>query len=112
MKIEYDDLRSSPSEGWMYSTLREKNVKIYGGKLVENVVQALARIIVGEQMLKIAKKYRPVLTVHDAVSIIVPEQESTEAMAYVQECMRWVPKWANGLPVDCEIGCGPTYADS
>jgi len=112
MKIEYDDLRSSPSDGWMYSTLREKNVKLYGGKLVENVVQALARIIVGEQMLKIAKKYRPVLTVHDAVSIIVPEQESTEAMAYVQECMRWVPKWAEGLPVDCEIGCGPTYADS
>jgi DNA polymerase len=112
MKIEYHDLRSSPSEGWMYSTLREKNVKLYGGKLVENVVQALARIIVGEQMLKIAKKYRPVLTVHDAVSIIVPEQESTEAMAYVQECMRWVPKWAEGLPVDCEIGCGPTYADS
>ena len=112
MKIEYDDLRSSPSDGWMYSTLREKNVKLYGGKLVENVVQALARIIVGEQMLRIAKKYRPALTVHDAVSIIVPEQESTEAMAYVQECMRWVPKWANGLPVDCEIGCGPTYADS
>jgi DNA polymerase len=112
MKIEYHDLRSSPSEGWMYSTLREKNVKLYGGKLVENVVQALARIIVGEQMLRIAKKYRPVLTVHDAVSIIVPEQESIEAMAYVQECMRWVPSWANGLPVDCEIGCGPTYADS
>ena len=112
MKIEYHDLRTSPPDGWFYSTMREKNVKLYGGKLVENVVQALARIIVGEQMLKIAKKYRPVLTVHDAVSIIVPEQESIEAMAYVQECMRWVPKWANGLPVDCEIGCGPTYADS
>jgi DNA polymerase len=112
MKIEYHDLRNTNIDGWMYSTLREKNVKLYGGKLVENVVQALARIIVGEQMLRIAKKYRPVLTVHDAVSIIVPEQESIEAMAYVQECMRWVPKWANGLPVDCEIGCGPTYADS
>ena len=112
MKIEYHDLRTTPLEGWMYSTLREKNVKLYGGKLVENVVQALARIIVGEQMLRIAKRYRPALTVHDAVSIIVPEQESIEAMAYVQECMRWVPKWANGLPVDCEIGCGPTYADS
>jgi len=112
MKIEYNNLRATPVEGVMYSTLREKNVKLYGGKLVENVVQALARIIVGEQMLRIAKRYRPVLTVHDAVSIIVPEQESNEAMAYVQECMRWTPTWANGLPVDCEIGCGPTYADS
>jgi len=112
MKIEYNNLRTTPVEGVMYSTLREKNVKLYGGKLVENVVQALARIIVGEQMLRIAKRYRPVLTVHDAVSIIVPEQESNEAMAYVQECMRWTPTWANGLPVDCEIGCGPTYADS
>lgn len=112
MKIEYNSLRTNSPDGWVYSTVREKNVKLYGGKVVENVVQALARIIVGEQMLRISKKYRPVLTVHDAVSIIVPEQESTEAMAYVQECMRWVPSWANGLPVDCEIGCGPTYADA
>ena len=111
MRLEYANLRPK-EDSYVYTTLRESAVHIYGGKLVENIVQALARIVVGSQMVRISKRYRPVLTVHDAVTIVVPEKESDEAMAYVQECMRWTPKWANGLPVDCEIGCGPTYADS
>jgi DNA polymerase len=111
MRLEYANLRPQ-EDSYVYTTLRESAVYIYGGKLVENIVQALARIVVGSQMVRISKRYRPVLTVHDAVTIVVPEKESDEAMAYVQECMRWTPKWANGLPVDCEIGCGPTYADS
>ena len=111
MRLEYMNLRHG-GDSYMYSTVRELEVKIYGGKLVENIVQALARIVVGSQMVRISKKYRPILTVHDAVSIVVPASESEEAKAYVQECMRWVPKWAEGLPVDCEIGCGPTYAES
>jgi len=111
MRLEYMNLRHG-GDSYMYSTVRELEVKIYGGKLVENIVQALARIVVGSQMVRISKKYRPILTVHDAVSIVVPASESEEAEAYVQECMRWVPKWAEGLPVDCEIGCGPTYAES
>jgi DNA polymerase I-like protein with 3'-5' exonuclease and polymerase domains len=114
MRLDYLNLRlSGPDrDEYVYTTLREKEIRIYGGKLVENIVQALARIVVGSQMVRISKRYRPVLTVHDAVTIVVPENESDEAMAYVQECMRWTPKWATGLPVDCEIGCGPTYADS
>jgi len=111
MRLEYMNLRHG-GESYTYSTVRELDIKIYGGKLVENIVQALARIVVGSQMVRISKKYRPILTVHDAVSIVVPASESEEAKAYVQECMRWVPKWADGLPVDCEIGCGPTYAES
>jgi DNA polymerase I-like protein with 3'-5' exonuclease and polymerase domains len=62
-------------------------------------------------MLKIAKKYRPVLTVHDAVACIAPEGEVEEAMAYVEQCMRWTPDWAAGLPVNCEAGYGKTYGD-
>jgi DNA polymerase len=111
MRLEYMNLRPKENS-YVYSTAREKEIKIYGGKLVENIVQALARIVVGSQMVRISKRYRPILTVHDAVSIVVPVAEAEEAKAYVQECMRWVPKWAEGLPVDCEIGCGPTYAES
>ena len=49
--------------------------------MVENIVQALARIIVGEQMLKIRERYRPVLTVHDAAVIVAPKSELNEAVA-------------------------------
>jgi len=85
--------------------------KIYGGKVIENVCQAIARCIIGEQMIKIAKKYHVVLTVHDAIACIVKEDEVEEAQAYIEECMKWTPEWAEGLPVNCESGYGKSYGD-
>jgi DNA polymerase I-like protein with 3'-5' exonuclease and polymerase domains len=109
----YPNLRKiQTDEGWQYVyDNRKGQTKLYGGKLVENVCQALARCIIVEQMLRIAKKYRPVLTVHDAIACIAPEQEADEAMAYVMECMSWTPDWAEGLPVACEAGYGKSYGD-
>jgi DNA polymerase len=86
-------------------------VRIYGGKVVENICQAVARQIVAEQMLRIAKRYKVVLTVHDAVAAIAREEEAVAARAYVEECMSWNPKWATGLPLACESGMGATYGD-
>jgi DNA polymerase len=103
-------IKAADGDQYVYDS-RRGAVKIYGGKLVENICQALARCIIGEQMLKIAKKYRPVLTVHDAVACIAPEEEVNEAVAYVEECMRWTPDWAVGLPVNCESGYGRSYGD-
>jgi DNA polymerase len=84
-------------------------IDIYGGKLIENCVQALARIVVTQQLLKIAKRYKVVLTVHDAVACIAKKEESSEARDFVEECMRWVPKWAAGCPINCESGIGEDY---
>ena len=103
-------IRGEDGEQYVYDS-RNGAVKIYGGKLVENVCQALARCIIGEQMLKIGNKYRVVLTVHDAVACIVPVAEVEEAMQYVMECMRWTPDWAEGLPVNCEAGYGKSYGE-
>ena len=85
--------------------------RIYGGKVVENICQAVARCIIGEQMILIAKRYEVTHTVHDAIACIVPEEQVEEAQAYVEECMRWVPEWAEGLPVNCESGYGESYGD-
>ena len=93
---------------YVYDT-RKGTTYIYGGKVVENICQAIARCVVGEQMLKIAKRYKVVLTVHDAVACIAKEYEWEEAAAYVQECMRWRPKWAETLPLNCEVKVGKSY---
>ena len=85
--------------------------RIYGGKVVENVCQALARIVIGEQMLQVAKKYRVVMTVHDAIACIAPHEELDVAKAYVEACMRSRPAWAPDLPLDCETGYGESYGD-
>jgi len=111
--MRYDELKVEPGEkgpSFMYRT-RKGFTYIYGGKVIENVCQAIARCIIGEQMLRIAKRYRVVMTVHDAIACIAPEAEAQEAMAYVMECMRWTPKWAEGLPLNCEAGFSRRYGE-
>jgi len=112
--MRYDDLQFEQDDKkgiqFHYKTRRGRT-KIYGGKVIENVCQAIARCIIAEQMLRIAKKYKVVLTVHDAIAVCVRDVEADEAQAYVEKCMRWVPAWAEGLPVDCESGAGKSYGD-
>jgi len=110
--LNYKDLRkdSDEIEGYSYSSRRGR-IKIYGGKVVENVCQALARCVIGEQMLRISKRYKVALTVHDAIMAVVKEEEAEEAKAYVEECMKWRPSWALTLPLSCEVGVGKSYGE-
>ena len=109
LHLNYADLQEG-DDGYTYKSRRGR-IKIYGGKVVENVCQALARCVIGEQMLKISQKYKVALTVHDAVMAVVKEEEQDEAVAYVQECMTWRPSWAKTLPLACEIGVGKSYGE-
>jgi DNA polymerase I-like protein with 3'-5' exonuclease and polymerase domains len=111
--MRYDQLvavRDEKGMQYQYKTRYGWN-KIYGGKVIENVCQAIARCIIGEQMIKIAKRYDVVLTVHDAIACVVKDEEVLEAQAYIEECMKWTPEWAEGLPVSCESGYGKSYGD-
>lgn len=111
--MRYDDLKFDQGEKGVefhYQT-RKGRTRIYGGKVIENVCQAIARCIIAEQMLKIGKRYKVVLTVHDAIAVCVRDSEVEEAQKFVEECMRWVPEWAKGLPVNCESGAGKSYGD-
>jgi len=111
--MRYEDLDFEQGEKgieFSYQTRRGRT-RIYGGKVVENVCQAIARCIIGEQMLEINKKHRAVLTVHDSIVCCVKDEEVTDAQKYIEECMRWTPEWADGLPINCESGTGKTYGD-
>jgi DNA polymerase len=114
LHIQYPNLRAHADENGkreLVYTSKGLPVRIYGGKVVENVCQAVARQIVAEQMLRVAKRYKVVLTVHDAIAIIAKKEEAAEAQAYLEECMSWNPKWATGLPLACESGMGESYGD-
>ena len=109
----YHGLAAEKSERgyeYTYKTRKGPN-RIYGGKVVENVCQAVARCIIGHQMLLIAKRYKVVLTVHDSVVACVTDDELDTARAYVEECMNQIPKWAEGLPITCESGVGKSYGE-
>jgi DNA polymerase I-like protein with 3'-5' exonuclease and polymerase domains len=111
--IRYPGLTWDTSEAkskFVYKS-RRGFISVWGGSVVENIVQALARIIIGEQMLIVNRKYRPVLTVHDAIVNVVPEKEVDEAMKYITDTMSTPPDWAKGLPVACEAHHGYSYGD-
>jgi DNA polymerase len=111
--IQYPGLQTVVYDGRPQTAYVSKGIvtKVYGGLVVENFTQAIARCVVGEQMLRIAKRYKVVLTVHDAVACIAPVEEKDEAQRYVEECMSWRPSWATTLPLACESGMGATYGD-
>jgi DNA polymerase len=90
---------------------RRGQIHLWGGAVVENVVQALARCIVGEQMIAINERYPVVLTVHDAAVCVVPEEEVDKACKFIVECMSKTPDWAKGLPVACEAHYGYNYGE-
>ena len=116
--IKYPNIRQvqkdDGSSETVYDTKRGKATipnRIYGGKVTENVCQALARIVIGDQMLRIARKYKVVMTVHDAVACVVPEDEVERGVEYVELCMRIRPEWAPDLPLNCESGYGRSYGE-
>jgi DNA polymerase I-like protein with 3'-5' exonuclease and polymerase domains len=116
--VKYPELRKETDEDGktelVYKTRKGRalmDTRIYGGKVIENVCQALARIVIGEQLLRVSKKYKVVMTVHDAIGCIVPEDEVEQGMRLVEEVMKIRPKWAPDLPLDCEGGYGDSYGD-
>jgi hypothetical protein len=116
LHIKYPNLRRATNEQGkteiVYDTKKGRAVipnRIYGGKVVENICQGLARIVIGEQMLMVARRYRVAMTVHDSVCVLAPEEEGDESRAFVEACMRIRPKWATRLPLNCESKVGPSY---
>ena len=112
--IRYPDLHVDTSESnkrYLYKKRYNMQVTIWGGSVTENVVQALARIVIGEQMIDINEKYRPALTVHDAVVCVLPDEEVESGTKYIENIMSIAPEWADGLPIACESGVADNYGD-
>ncbi len=86
--------------------------KIYGGKVTENIIQALARIVVAEQMANIGQHYHVAFQVHDEIIITAPEQQATDAEKLLVEIMSTPPAWCADLPVACESGVSTNYGDT
>ena len=111
--ITYPQLEHKREEGkdkFVYKS-RKGYVSIWGGSVVENVIQALARIIVGEQMIKIKEHYKPVLTVHDAIVCIAKKDDTDNAMKIITDIMSTPPSWGQDLPIACEAKYGESYGD-
>jgi len=92
-----------------YMTMKG-STKLYGGLLTENVIQALARVIVADQMLRIAERYRVVMMSHDEVAYVAPVKKAEEALQFGIDMLRTPPAWAPDLPLDAEGGFDRMYS--
>lgn len=115
MCLKYPNLRSQRNDetGWDEWTYERKGerAKIYGGLLTENLVQALARIIVGEQMLDIYNMgHRVVMTTHDEVVCIAKNARAEKCFKDMLKAMRTPLDWCPDLPLNCEGGYADNYS--
>tara|TARA_R110000787_G_scaffold36714_3_gene93543 strand:- start:16071 stop:17954 length:1884 start_codon:yes stop_codon:yes gene_type:complete len=113
LALRYPELHYDEGEqSFKYNLKRGRSTMskyLWGGSLKENYTQALARIIIGEQMVRVAKRYPILLTVHDAQLPLIPIEEKDEGFAFVEHEMRRRPAWAHDLPLNCESHIGETY---
>lgn len=77
-----------------------ESIEIYGGKLVENIVQAIARDCLAEALITIEKNcLDPVLHVHDEIVCEVPREDAQSALERILAHFKRTPSWARGLPL-------------
>jgi DNA polymerase len=80
----------------------------YGGKLVENCTQAVARDLMAEAMLRVDAAGLPiVMSVHDELVCEVPEDQADPQK--LCDLMSILPPWAKGLPVTAAGWAGSFY---
>lgn len=91
-----------------------KYKKIYGGLLTENIVQALARIIIADQILKIAENLkgfgRVVTTTHDEIVVVVPEHLAESTLVMMHKEMTTPSNWCEDLPLAAAGGFARNYS--
>ena len=86
--------------------------RIYGGKVTENIVQALAALVIREQMAAAGLHFKVAFQVHDEIIVAVPEDNALADQTKLEALMSVAPKWAPDLPVACESGMAANYGDT
>ncbi len=96
-----------------YYTIGGKRQGTWGGRITENIVQALSRIVITEAMLRIERRMpyaKIVLTVHDEIIVLAPKVDADNIMEYIITLMCEKPAWAKQLPLDAEGGYDVCYS--
>jgi DNA polymerase len=87
--------------GLNQTTKKWEKVSSYGGKFVENCVQAIARDCLAETLVRLSSAgYQTVMHIHDEVVLDVPEGKGSQEE--VEHIMRQPISWAPGLPLNAD----------
>lgn len=117
--LVYQNLRKEVKDNgqvsYVYDQFKGRNwlpKYVFGGSLTENLVQAIAFVVLKHQAIEIAKAGIPInLNVHDEWVSVVPREQAPYAVATHYRCMRSVPDYIPQGLLDCEVDVGRNYAD-
>lgn len=97
-------------KGMDQTTKQWGNVDTYGGKLVENIIQAIARDLLAQSMLRInGAGFEIVMHVHDEVVCEVPLEVSEQNLKAIEDIMATPIDWAEGLTLTADGYLTPFY---
>jgi DNA polymerase len=120
LHLHYPNLQyDNKDRKWMYKYAGRDKV-IYGPKFLENIVQALARIVVMDAALVIETRFKDELSypvglamqVHDELVYVVKEDDVERAVMIASEEMARPPVWAKDLPLASECDVGKNYGEA
>jgi DNA polymerase len=122
MVLSYPQIRNvvDPDTGDSQVTYRGKDfwVKLFPGKIIENIIQALSRVIIASNMLDATKTLKDIdskgqlgLLCHDEIVTIVEEEKAQEYLDLLTTVMRTPPVWCSegNLTLDAEGGFARSY---
>ena len=110
-------------DGWRYSIVKAKRRgeyqtirrQIYGSKLYQNAVQALAGDLLAYALArwhhKVGEQWPAVLQVHDEIVAIVPDEDVERASSEMRKVLTYTPIWATNLPLAADTGYARRYGD-
>lgn len=105
-----EDLDFDPDWPQYVYDSKENEKKIYGGLMCENIVQALARIIVLGQCQKIADKHRWVMSTHDEGVFLTKKAQGEKVYRFALSEFSRPPMWAPDLPLNADGGFDTFYS--
>lgn len=110
MYLQYPKLRYTNGD-FIYDSGRTGITRTHGPRLVENIIQALARIVITDQMLAIQKlpEVDVVLTVHDEIIALSTDSDCGKILQKIMAIMTTPPSWCNELPLDAEGAYSKIY---
>jgi DNA polymerase bacteriophage-type len=110
--LNYHELQNKEGQWWF--TYGGKPKYLYGGKMLENIVQALARICVMDAAVRVRKRIgvQLHLQVHDELVYVVPDALASTVKQVVYEEMCTRPNWGVDIPLDAEGDIGESYGDA
>lgn len=109
MHLKYPQLQYQQGE-FTYSSGRSY-IRTHGPRVTENIVQALARIVITDQMLEIQRipEVSVVLQIHDEVISLASDYEPDKTLEKIIDIMKTPLSWCPDLPLDAEGGYSTSY---